>query len=684
MSVNSPETPLVSTGTADEAVGALFIPSANENFADDAATKAWIEDNLLPLISEAESEGVEQRSEWSAIREMLYLRHAADRGYKGESDAFLPIYAKASDTRTSHMSRALFPTDQVVDVAREDDEGTMPGGTGDEEVVKAWMQYQIEREAKLRLNMKKFLRQLNDYGFSAAKVYWNKPQETDKQVRLQKVLTAGMYGNLSAANCEGARFLTRDVFGFYMWPTTVDDASQASLVFETMPISKQDADLRFKNGTWKNEAEAGFPDTAAEYENDLQQNAELVSGAASTPVNSAARGELGTWGYAKECWFRMPVPDKLYGPGETKRTPVPVKVVLVNGIPVEATRNPFWHQRAPYVTHALNQRPASAYGVGLGRMGLELQTLINDTANQTQDNVTYGLNPMLVVNPNQLVGNANVVVKPGGVINTLDPATGVKWDRPPVEQMQYGNQQLNTLVSFMNDLLGTPPILQGTGSKGSGKTATGSQILQNNVKSDMQDVIEDVELAVLIPTMEMVYMLGQQYEKDERWIAVAGAPPIRFTREAFLGQFKFRWLASSQTANQQVRAQQAMMFMQMLPGVIPLLQVQGKMVNPEPLMKLIYSTLIGGRDFDKIVVPMPMMPGMMPGAPGAPPPPGGIPGEESIPGEDGGRARSAVEQAPGGSGPVAPGEAEDFMNVRAGADEMAGMMGGMGFGGGDE
>ena len=681
MSQNAPETPLVSTGPADEAE-ALFIPSATENFADDKTAKAWIEDNLLPLVSDAESMGTEQRAEWSAIREMLYLRHAADRGYKGESDAFLPIYAKASDTRTSHMSRALFPTDQVVDVVKEDDQGIEPGGTGDEETVKAWMQYQIEREAKLRLNMKKFLRQLNDYGFSVAKVYWHKPQEADKEVRLQKVLAAGTYGNLSAANCEGARFLTRDVFGFYMWPTTVDDAQQASLVFETMPISKQDADLRFKNGTWKNESEAGFPDTSAEYEQDLQQNVDLVTGEGSTPVNSASRGELGTWGYVKECWFRMPVPAKLYGPGEVKGSPVPVKVVLVNGIPVEATRNPFWHQKAPYVTHALNQRPASAYGVGLGRMGLELQTLINDTANQTQDNVTYGLNPMLIVNPNQLVGNANVVIKPGGVINTLEPSNGVKWDRPPVEQMQYGNQQLNTLVSFMNDLLGTPPILQGTGSKGSGKTATGSQILQNNVKSDMQDVIEDVELAVLIPTMEMVYMLGQQYEKDERWIAIAGQPPIRFTREAFLGQFKFRWLASSQTANQQVRAQQAMMFMQMLPGVLPLLQAQGKMVNPEPLMKLIYSTLIGGRDFDKIVVPLPMPP-MMPGAP-APLGDPSFPGGENNPGGD--RARSAVEQAPGGSGEVAPGEAEDFMSVRAGADEMAGFAGAMGggFGGEDE
>ena len=678
MSINAPETPLVSTGPADEAA-ALFIPSATENFAADPKYKQWIEDNLLPLVADAESMGTAQRDEWQAIRDMLYLKHAADRGYKGESDAFLPIYAKASDTRTSHMSRALFPTDQVVDVVKEDSD---IDDAGDEEAVKAWLQYQIEREAKLRLNMKKFLRQLNDYGFSVAKVYWNKPQETDKEVRLKKVLAAGTYGNLSAANCEGLRFLTRDVFAFYVWPTTVDDPSQASLMFEAMPISKQDADLRFDNGTWVNREEAGFPDTSDEYDSNLQQNIDAVTGEGATPANSASKGELGTWGYAKECWFRMPVPDKLYGAAETKGTPVPVKVVLVNGIPVEATRNPFWHQKPPYVMHALNQRPASAYGVGLGRMGLELQTLINDTANQTQDNVTYGLNPMLIVNPNQLVGNANVVIKPGGVINTLEPQNGVKWDRPPVEQMQYGNQQLNTLVSFMNDLLGTPPILQGTGSKGSGKTATGSQILQNNVKSDMQDVIEDVELAVLIPTMEMAYMLGQQYEKDERWIAIAGQPPIRFTREAFLGQFKFRWLASSQTANQQVRAQQAMMFMQMLPGVLPLLQQQGKMVNPEPLMKLIYSTLIGGRDFDKIVIPLPMPPMM--GMPPTPGQPGTIPGEENNPGEDGGRARSAVEQAPGGSGEVAPGEAEDFMNVRAGADEMAGFAGAMGGFGGED
>lgn len=686
MSANAPETPLITAGPKDEA-NPFFIPNAKENFADDKAAKEWVEDNLLSLVKDAESSGWNQRAEWSAIRDMIYLRHAEDRGYKGESDAFVPAYAKASSTLVSHISRALFPTDQVVDCIREDSADAelappppMPGmppappPPDDTEVVKAWMQYQLETQAALRLNMKKFVRQLEDYGFSVAKVYWNRPPDADKEVRLQKALAVpGVYGNLSAANCEGVRFLTRDVFGFYMWPATVDDASQASLAFEVMQVSKQDADLRFKSGAWKNEAEAGFPDVGDDYEADLSAGNEIVTGDAATAPNSSAKGALGTWGYVKECWFRMPIPSSLYGPGEVKGTPVPVKAVLINGVPVEITRNPFWHQKPPYVTHALNQRPANVYGVGIGRTGLELQTLINDVINQTQDNVTYGLNPMLVLNPDELVGNSEVVIKPGGVINTRNPQA-VKWDRPPVEQVQYGTAQANTLIAMLNDNAGAPGQLQGTSGKGAAKTATGSQILQGNVKTDIQDEVEDLELAVLIPTMEMAYMLGQQYEKDERWIAVAGAAPVRFTRDAFLGKYKFRWLASSQSANKQVQAQQAMMFMQMLPGVMPLLQAQGKMINPEPLMKLIYSTLIGGRDFDKVVVPMPMMPMMgAPGAPGAAPP-GAPPGD---------RPRSATEQAAGGGGPPVEGEADDFMTVREGADDMAGMMGGMG-GGFDE
>jgi hypothetical protein len=96
-----------------------------------------------------------------------------------------------------------------------------------------------------------------------------------------------------------------------------------------------------------------------------------------------------------------------------------------------------------------------------------------------------------------------------------------------------------------------------------------------------------------------------------------------------------------------------------------LLMQQGKMVNPEPLLRLLYETGIGGRDFAKILIPAPMPTGM-PGAPGMPPG-AALPGVGPL----GGDPRSAVEQAPGGSGEMAPGEGEDFAAIRGEADMMA-------------
>lgn len=670
----SPETPIVTTRQADE-VSALWLPEAKENFATDAAARQWVEDNLLPAITQAESDGENIRAEWREIQKMVFLEHS-DVGYVGESNAYVPAYAKASASKVSALSRALFPSDQFLDVTAEKDEDTAY-----EEELKAWMHYQFENNAKLRLGMKPFLRQLVDYGFSIGKVWWNKPVIPDKAASLNKTLT-GLYGGMGAAACEGLRFQTRSIFSWYCWPTTVDSLDAASLIFEVMQVSKQFADNMFKAGRWVNRDEVGEGDTADDAEVNLQEQQNLVQKNTSTAVSSGVKGELGSWFYAKECWLRMPVPARLYGPDEVKGSPVPCKVLLVGGVPVEITRNPFWHQKPPYVMHRLEERPDMLHGIGIGRMALELQRLLNDTTNQNQDNLTYALNPLAIIQSGAIVGNQNVKIAPGAVFNVTD-VSAVKFDRPPIEQVQYGNVREQQLISAINDFGGAPAMMQGTSSKGVSKTATGSQILQNNVKGESQDVVEDIELAVLVPAMQMAASLGQQYETDERFLAITGGRPVRFRREAFLGQYKYRWMASSQTANQQMRAQQALMFLQQLTPLMPVLAQQGKTIDPIPVMRRFYADAIGGRDFDKVVVSIQemqqrlmqsgaMMPGM-PGAPGAPPP--GPP-----PSAPGGEPRSAVEQAPGGpeGSSMAPGEAEDFMGVRAEADDMAAMMGAAG------
>lgn len=354
---------------------------------------------------------------------------------------------------------------------------------------------------------------------------------------------------------------------------------------------------------------------------------------------------------------------------EERGSAVPCKVVMAGGVPIEIRRNPFWHQKAPYVMQRINETNDGFYTIGMGRAMEGLQGLGNDFMNQTCDNANYGLNPIIKRNPNVMVGPSEPLA-PGRIYDMTDP-NGMVFDRPPIEQMQYGLMMLNQVVSYASDFGGAPAQLQGSGSKGGAKTATGSQILQSNVKGELQDTIEDIELRVLTPLMEMIHMLGQQYETAERYFALSGGEKVQFKRSDLEGEFTWKWVASSQAVNQQMRAQSSIQFAQPAASMVPLLQAQGKMFNPEPLLRLIWESGLGNRNFNKLIVGAQQPPGMgMGGPPGMPPEGGGPPGMEQ-----GQAPRSAVEQAPGGSGEMAPGEAEGFMETRQGADDMAAMMG---------
>jgi hypothetical protein len=232
----------------------------------------------------------------------------------------------------------------------------------------------------------------------------------------------------------------------------------------------------------------------------------------------------------------------------------------------------------------------------------------------------------------------------------------------------------NQFISYLQDMSGAPSVLQGTGSKGGAKTATGAQILQGNVKGDLQDVIEDIELQMLQPLMEMVHSLGQQYEAPERWLAISGGEKLQFTRDMLEGEYLWRWVASTQATNQQMRAQQSIQFVQLAASLAPMLMQQGQTIDVVPLLRRIYEDGLGQRNFDRVIKAAPMMPM---GAPGMGPP---MPGQ--APGQGPQEPRSATEQAPGGGGPMVPGEGEAFGAVRQNADAMAAMLGaGGGYGG---
>ena len=670
----APNTPLVATSSADEVMPELngigTMPDSSVNFAAHEASREWILENVSQLVTLSRGEGAQIREEWDTIRRMAMMVRDENAAYQGNSEAYLPIYHRALETRVSAASRALFPSDSFLD-GIPSNPLTPPA---EAEVAKAWMKHQMSQEAKLRLQTKPFLRQLFNYGVSVMKCWWHKPPEA---VRAGKTKNSQMMGQILADfstetpwNDRGFRAQTRSVFSWYVWPKTINSLAEASLVFEDIQVSKSYAKAMVDAKRWLPEALDNLGGRTYESNLYMQQQLRNVNDGGSTAADSPSAGPLGEWGVVAECWVKMPVPDSLYTPDEVKGSPVPCMVVLLDGQPIEARRNPFWHQQPPYVYRVLHDSPDSFYSVGMGRAASSIQYLANDFVNQTNDNGTYALNPIVKANPN-LLAKPLEALSPGKVIYQIDSGA-IEFDRPPVEQLQYGMQLTQQQIGFMNDFSGAPAQLQGTSSKGTSKTATGAQILEGNVKGEIQDLVEEIEQATLEPLMQMCWTLGQQYETQDRWLAITGGQKVQFKREMFQSRYAWQWVASSQAINRQARAQGTMQFLQTAAQLMPFLQMQGKVLNPIPALRALYEDGLGQRNFDQVITQMPMQP-MMPGQlpmQGGPP---GIPQPQQM-------QSAAVQGA--GSGEMAPGEGEALAEVRQGANADAAMQGaGFDFGG---
>lgn len=671
----SPETALVVANSNDSVIPNILTPAPDSsvNFAENEEAKQWIELNVVSLIKHVRGEYGAMHTEWGNIRRMTNMTRDSNAKYNGETQAYLPVYQRALETRVAHTSRGLFPTDTYIDVSPTKPEvpGSMMPSLGDtnRESVKAWMMWQLETSAKLRSELKPFIRNLFNYGVSIGKTWWEKPPVDQRSTKMQTLQGIDQllhnYGQYPW-QCEGLRFRSRNPFAWYVWPVSVNNLGEASLIFEDIQVSRQFVQEMKAKGVWKNCDDVlatSFNDT--ETNNYIQEALGELHNSVETAVDYR-QGELADWRYVQECWLRMPVPAALYRDGEIKGGNVPVKVVICGGKVLEARRNPFWHQQPPYLMMRLNEVNDSFFSVGMGRAAASLQYLINDLANQTNDNGIYALNPVVKYNPNLIVGPLEPL-QPGRMFPMTD-VTGMEFDRPPIEQVQYGMQLINVLISYLNDMSGAPPILQGSGDRGAGKTATGAQTLQLNAKTELQDIIEDIEQRILQPLMIMAHSLGQQYERQDRWFAISGGQKLQFKPGMLESDFSWKWVASSQSINQQMRAQQTAQFLQMAsnPAVLQLLLQKGKTINVEPILRRMWEDGLGQRNFGNIVEPAVMSPMMMGGM-------GGPPGQPGQPPQE---PRSAVEQAPGGSDQMAPGEGEMFGEVRAGADELAGMLGG--------
>lgn len=653
MSDEMMETP-IQVGNGEETLA-----GPSDNFAEDKGVKEYILENVVPLMTTTVNARSAIHSEWQQIRRMTTLEHDKEtQKYIGRSNVYVPAYAKNLSSAVNSISSGLFPSHDFLSVsACEEEYASFAEG------VKAWMTYQFVYQAKLRPRMKPFLRQLKNFGLSAGKLWYHEASNPVRGSNPMRTALAAMGMGGPGSRNSGLRFRAVSAFAWYVWPTTIDNIREAVLVFENVQVSRQFVESMFRRGLWRkvqvNPTGVISSDTEAAWADALQSVIKDSSMGTDT-----GNGELAEHVFVQEVYVRMPLPSGAYGPDDEKDTPVPVQIVLLDGEPVLVQRNPFWFQHAPYVVKQDNEMPNEFYGTGLGRMAKGLQPLLNDLVNQTNDNGIFGLNPMIRADPNLMVKAGKIA--PGAT--WWGPKDSFEFFRPPVEQLQYGMMLQQQAMSWLTDLLGTPPILQGTSSRGAAKTATGAQILQNNVRGDIQDGILDIEDDVLLPLCDLAYMLGQQYENADRMVKIA-KEPIKVPKEVWAGEYFFEWLASSQVANAQMRVQTAMQLLEFSGRLLPLIQQYGRGLNPIGLLRRMFEDL-GYKDFNDTFPSIGMAP-MDAVGPGA-----GQGGASPLTSSNAGA--SAVDQAVLGQegNDTASGEGEAFGEVRDQADMLAGMLGG--------
>lgn len=646
-------------GTFGAATPLVQLPEL-KNYASDDVTKQFIQQELVPLLREAMDQRKALEDTWQAIDRMVRLQHDDNRRYVGRSNVYLPAYRKVLGTRVSNLSRGLFPSDEYLDLIPLDEQRREDGKAG-----KAYMQWELDVNARLRSHIKPFLRQFENYGTSCLKYWFETKLMPRGRSRQEKMLTQqlGTQYGMEQYNCSGLRVSPRNMNNVYVYPVTADSLAEATCVFEHINVPLEHVKRMGRDGRWLNIDDALRDDSDA-----LAMEQHIIDVGGIPSVDGSMKGTpLGGRKFVTEVWCYMPLPKSAYLDFENEGDWVPAKVVLIGSTPVEVIRNPLFTQLPPFLFARQDCDPGFFYGSGTGAAARALQYLINDVVNQTNDCGSYTMNPMAILNVGAMAGPTPRVA-PGAVFKTTDAQKAINFIRPPAELIQYGHQHFSAFIAYLQDMTGAPPVLQGSKAAG---TATSTQILQNNAMTPLQDVVEDIELEVLVPLMQATWCLAQQF-RQEQVIATVGGMPITIRPDQLTLKADFRWLASSQAANKAQRAQQAIQLIQATVPLVPLLAQQGKQVNFATLLERIFSDGFGFRGFSNFVqdVTAPAAqgmapPGMAPGAPGA-----GAPA--------GDRVRSAVEQAGGMEGMMAPGEGEDFMQIRQMADQEAAQFGPLG------
>jgi len=545
------------------------------NFAAKPNIRDRIKEYFVPKIKTIRETRFGMEEEWERFYNMWSVKHDENHNYRGRSQLYVPEVRKNVESQSRQITESAFPTNNYLTC--------VPGKTGTRmgsELQLNIRKWQIH-QAGLRIKFQVYARQSCLYGTSPVYVPWRKQTETVFRRLLSKNKTLKI-GREEVDIFNGPDFVVKDLFKWYTFNPKKPDILEDGC-FEIQVLTESEIKNR-KDLFGLDKMLQGSSDaySMTELERDVRRMEDMglqLTTTGSTGIATINNNEasIDSTYISALIFTKINLPEATES-GEDPNKPIPVLIEIINNEHVGIIkRNPFWHQRPPYLAGKyILPNPDEFYGQGIPKAIQYMQYEINSKSEQCMDAGTYALNPITIIDPGLASQTSEFNMEPGAQW-FCDPKA-VKFGNMP-DTTATGYQAISLIRSQMQEYSDRAPALPPQ-LLGKSRTATQSNIVNSAVQVDNKTFQLTDETLVLNPLMEMWESLTDQNIEEDQVIMIMGNQSKQWRRvlvpkNASLGQYQYFWKGSGSIGDRAILGR----------SIIDMLKVTAVM-PPEDRMRL--------------------------------------------------------------------------------------------------
>lgn len=434
------------------------------------------------------------------------------------SNKFIPITNSKVETAYSSLQALLFAANPFFQVRPRE-----LSDKASAKIIQTLLMYQFD-EANVQFEFMQFLRSLCINGTAIAMTPWDRKFDNRTIVREKFEPTKNIFGQVVGQQSLGM-FPENEKYISFDGPRLINQ-NLADCFPEPTSIEIQDGwfvQRSYKSLDWLREMNEKYPDTYnaevrkltdqdgtnnKKASDDTQPNNARLNNASSTRAEGNARIEVMTrWGLDVDV------------DGVLKQR---VLATAAGKYLIRDTNNPYWHGKIPFIKGNYIPVQNEFYGIGIPELGEDLQTIINETVNQKNDNISLALNRMIIYLKNRGIDIKKLKSEPGlkigvegerldDVIRFLDIPMDTRDASVFTAEAEKWYQEVSAVTKLTMGL-----------DMSAQDTATGMSILQKASGNRFMSIARAVESGPFKEMIEMFYQLDYQYITVEKMVRVVG------------------------------------------------------------------------------------------------------------------------------------------------------------------